>query len=150
MSDFECKTESATPTWALIIPVIVFGILLVAAWVWGAREVKEEVNNKAKIKAKTNNNSSAGMTDEAIAVEVVLASKDASQAGAEDTASDQSPWEKLPFMEKAKLMGKNMWEHRDIYKSPALHLADTASDFAACVEFYTVATDPGYTKEGCS
>ena len=124
MSEFECKTESAKPTWALIIPVIVFGILLIASWVWGAREVKEEVNKKAKAKAKTNNNSPPKDSHSTVAstesIEVKVQSADEAQAGAESNESDQSPWDNLPFKEKAKRMKENMWEHEDIYMSPAL------------------------------
>ena len=111
--------------------------------------MKDEVNKKAKAQTKKNNAGHSTVASNE-SVEVKVQSDDEAQAGAEDTASGQSPWDKLPFIEKAKLMGTNMWEHKSIYLSPALHLADTASDFAACVEFYTVAMDPGYTKEGCS
>ena len=43
-----------------------------------------------------------------------------------------------------KALAKDIWDRKNIYASPALHLLDTLTDFASATEFYLVAQQNRY------
>ena len=59
------------------------------------------------------------------------------QDAAQETEWDaaQGCWAKL------KLIGNEVWDRKGTYMPIVTHLSDTASDFAAVIEFYIVARD---------
>eukprot|EP01083_Nonionella_stella_P008905 25796_1 len=129
MSKETCKTDSWIPTWVTIGFIGgTFLMVLVTSW-YSFKSVSSHSNKASKsVKSSTYHKPTAQATDERKVM--------------------TSQWEQAGCCGKVKLWFKDVWKRKSVYVPLMSHLSDTATDFAAIVEFYQIASMYSATQCG--
>eukprot|EP01084_Bolivina_argentea_P242584 406908_1 len=129
MSKETCKTDSWIPTWVTIGFIGgTFLMVLVTSW-YSFKSVSSHSNKASKsVKSSTYHKPTAQATDERKVM--------------------TSQWQQAGCCGKVKLWFKDVWKRKSVYVPLMSHLSDTATDFAAIVEFYQIASIYSATQCG--
>eukprot|EP01083_Nonionella_stella_P113005 332953_1 len=118
-----CTTKSLIPTWVSIAFMACAFLMLLATSLYCIRLLKRNSPKRTVAKAPTSEQESAQNTQ-------------------------TTDWESASCGQKFKLWASDVWSRKGIYLAVISHLSDTATDFAAVVEFHYIAK--AWTPQECN
>eukprot|EP01084_Bolivina_argentea_P255713 430221_1 len=134
MSTHRCATESVKPAWVTIAFILGSLIMLIATIIISMARLKQKRIDTINTKQRTNT------------IDIKSEEKEEKEEKEflekEPVKVFESEWDKADgCFGKLKLCAKDVWGRKAVYLPLISHLSDTATDFAAVVEFGIVAVN---------